>query len=149
MRISLYPEQRVPRECGGQLQTRVLFGLRRFSAILLLLLFGLSLLSPLFGSDGEANLPACCRRAGKHHCAMPAGSGAPDSGPALRGKGRCPSYPSGFGVGTVQTVIGVAPASASAFMPTAEFASCNSFELRVLSSLRFRAHGKRGPPLSA
>jgi hypothetical protein len=130
------------------LKTRVLFGLRRFSAILLLLLFGLSLLSPLLGSDGEANLPACCRRGGKHHCAMPAGKGSPDSGPALRGNGRCPSYP-GFGVGTTSTVYGVRPAQPSAFVPTAEFISCNSFELRVLSSLRLRAHGKRGPPLFA
>jgi|SRR5579883_1252967 len=37
----------------------------------MLLLFGLPLLAPVLASDiGEAGLPACCRRSGKHHCAM-------------------------------------------------------------------------------
>jgi hypothetical protein len=38
-------------------------------AIALLTLFSLSLIPPsAFASDPEAGLPACCRRAGKHHC---------------------------------------------------------------------------------
>ena len=119
--------------------------LRRISAILLLLLFGLSLLSPLFGSDGDTNLPACCRRGGKHHCSMDSGSGT--TGPAWRANGRCPSYP-GFGAGTMQLVAGVTPSTSASFELAAHQASCNSFELRVLSSLCLRAHAKRGPPAS-
>ena len=44
--------------------------LRRLLSILLLAVFGLPAVSPLFGlSTTEATrLPACCRRDGKHHC---------------------------------------------------------------------------------
>lgn len=46
--------------------------MRRFLAILLLLTFGSFLSEPLVAasSDQFANLPACCRRNGKHHCTM-------------------------------------------------------------------------------
>jgi hypothetical protein len=46
--------------------------MRRILAISLLLLFALPAVMPLFalGSDPDANLPACCRRNGKHHCMM-------------------------------------------------------------------------------
>jgi hypothetical protein len=44
--------------------------MRRSIAISLLLLFGLMPIAPLFAPDADANLPACCRRNGKHHCAM-------------------------------------------------------------------------------
>ncbi len=43
--------------------------MRRGFSILLALLFGLSPLSAIAGSD-DAGLPACCRRLGAHHCAM-------------------------------------------------------------------------------
>jgi hypothetical protein len=46
--------------------------LRNLFSILLLALIGLPLVSPLFAMTAMngANLPACCRRSGKHHCAM-------------------------------------------------------------------------------
>jgi hypothetical protein len=122
--------------------------LRRFSALLLLFVFGLSLLSPLFGSDGDSNLPECCRRAGKHHCSMASESGTQGSpsNPAWRNNGRCPFYP-GFATGTFPALTAVLLGIASAAALAAKRTSCNSFELRVLSSLRLRAHGKRGPPV--
>jgi hypothetical protein len=45
-------------------------GLRRLLAITLMLLFGLPMITLLFALDADAamNLPACCRRDGKHHC---------------------------------------------------------------------------------
>jgi len=45
---------------------------RRILAISLLALFLLPSVQPLFalGSGGDAGLPACCRRDGKHHRAM-------------------------------------------------------------------------------
>jgi hypothetical protein len=129
-------------------ENRLVCHLRRISAILLLLLFGGSLMSPLFGSEEDASLPACCRKSGKHHCSMDQNAGSLNSGPALRGNGRCPSYP-GFGAGAAPVIFGVFVATASAFALVAETSSCNSFELRVLSSLQLRAHGKRGPPVSA
>jgi hypothetical protein len=47
--------------------------MRRILAISLLGLFLLPTISPLLAltsSDPDANLPACCRRNGKHHCMM-------------------------------------------------------------------------------
>jgi hypothetical protein len=45
---------------------------RRSLSILLILLFGFPLVAPVFalGADGDATLPACCRKNGSHHCAM-------------------------------------------------------------------------------
>lgn len=52
--------------------------LRKVVAILLLAVFGLPLLSSAaLGQDAEAGLPACCRRAGAHHCAMTMGERGP------------------------------------------------------------------------
>jgi hypothetical protein len=46
--------------------------LRKLIAIALLALFGLPFASTLLAlaPKSEANLPACCRRSGKHHCMM-------------------------------------------------------------------------------
>ncbi len=46
--------------------------MRRLLAILLILVFGLPLISPLFalGGTDESKLPACCRKNGAHHCTM-------------------------------------------------------------------------------
>ena len=118
--------------------------MRRISAILLMALFSLSLISPaVFASDADSNLPACCRRAGKHHCAMTASQlGA--SGPAVQ-TGRCPVFPAGEAVpanrpvslpGTAQVVF-AGLASHPASRPQTE-ALC-----RISYS---RAAQKRGPP---
>ena len=44
--------------------------MRRIPAILLVFLFSFSLIGPALFVDAESNLPACCRRDGKHHCGM-------------------------------------------------------------------------------
>jgi len=45
--------------------------MRRAFATLLVLVFSLPLIAPAFASGpDDAQLPACCRRGGKHHCAM-------------------------------------------------------------------------------
>jgi hypothetical protein len=121
------------------------------SAILLLFLFALSLASPMLSSAGESSLPACCRRAGQHHCSLGAAAtaeGRSQSGPALRDSGRCPMYPA-FTVSTIAGFDGILAANGSAICMAAKAASCGSFELRVLSYLKIRAHSKRGPPVIA
>ncbi|WP_325387331.1 hypothetical protein [Edaphobacter sp.] len=47
---------------------------RRLLALSLLLLFSFPLVSPLLAlsTNSDANLPACCRRNGVHHCQMKA-----------------------------------------------------------------------------
>jgi hypothetical protein len=44
--------------------------MRRVIALSLMILFSWTLIAPLFASDTEAYLPACCRRNGTHHCMM-------------------------------------------------------------------------------
>lgn len=69
--------------------------MRRALAWLLLVLIGIPLISPLLLADPRPEMPACCRRDGKHHCAMPApdGESAP-AGPAVRGlQAKCQFYP--------------------------------------------------------
>jgi hypothetical protein len=61
----------------------------------LLLLFSFPLISPLFAvSPAEANLPACCRKDGKHHCMILQGNS--ETGGDVRVsvvRGRCPYCP--------------------------------------------------------
>lgn len=70
--------------------------MRRSVAISLLLWLALAIALPLAVSDGDQSLPPCCRRNGKHHCAMM------DTYLRLRASGtpmlnappmRCPLYP--------------------------------------------------------
>jgi hypothetical protein len=44
--------------------------MRRSIALALTVIFSLTLIAPVFGPGADANLPACCRRNGKHHCMM-------------------------------------------------------------------------------
>jgi hypothetical protein len=45
--------------------------MRRWFASLLVLVFSLPLIAPALASaPGDSQLPACCRRGGKHQCAM-------------------------------------------------------------------------------
>jgi hypothetical protein len=62
---------------------------RRFPAILLIAIFGFSAIGPAMVVDHSANLPACCRRDGKHHCASIETS---DAGPGVAGP-RCAEFP--------------------------------------------------------
>jgi hypothetical protein len=120
---------------------------RRLLAISLLLLFGLPLAAPLFGAAvDEATLPACCRRDGKHHCAMtPAENAAP---------------PSGLGTSSVREKCPYAPAAPALLLPRsfsppaetsviAQLAACPSVAARTETQGRIsldRGRQKRGPP---
>jgi hypothetical protein len=63
---------------------------RRLLAISLLMLFGLPFALPFFGEKAaEASLPVCCRRDGKHRCAM--ATMDPSQGSSMRTIGeKCP-----------------------------------------------------------
>jgi len=70
---------------------------RRLLALSLLLLFSFPLAAPLFAlsASSEANLPACCRRNGAHHCQMKmqeTGTAAQQT-TAFSTPMKCPSYP--------------------------------------------------------
>jgi len=122
--------------------------MRRVPAILLVFLFSFSLIGPALFVNAESNLPACCRREGKHHCGMAAQDTAdvPSSGPAVDAlRAKCPFFPSG---GAVVPDSGPAlPAAASA----AGVSSAGQIALPAEAEAGYRisfnrAHHKRGPP---
>jgi hypothetical protein len=119
--------------------------LRRLSAILLLALFVFSLLSPAFGSGSDANLPACCRLNGKHHCSMPIGGGASKSGAGFKANGKCPMYPPVVLSSGGSLAVHIRPTD-SAIFPDNGSAFGKERGLSTLSVPRARAHQKRGPP---
>ena len=62
----------------------------RIIAVALLLLSSADLAAPFLMPDAQSALPPCCRRDGKHHCAMMDmidGDGSPQFAPS-----RCPLY---------------------------------------------------------
>ena|SRR5580692_5147893 len=67
--------------------------MRRALASLLLLVFSFPLVALVAFADAESNLPECCRRVGKHHCAMGNDDATPARGVAFGSiRPRCPLY---------------------------------------------------------
>jgi hypothetical protein len=70
---------------------------RRLLALSLLLLFSFPLVSPLLAlsTNSDANLPACCRRNGVHHCEMKAQRTSTSAQAATVStiSTKCPFYP--------------------------------------------------------
>jgi len=119
--------------------------LRRISAVLLLILFSFSLLAPALASNADSNLPACCRRAGKHHCSMAAHSGSPQNGPGLAANKMCPLYGQ---TGAVQSesLIALGSQGVSFRTPRIVYAGGTPRIRSNLSAFRVKAHLQRGPP---
>ncbi len=114
---------------------------RRLLSIALLLAVSLPLAAPLLAAtDADALLPACCRRAGMHHCTG-ATPGAGWSAVPMQ----CPEYPR-----TVTPVRGgdaVLPGGGVLFggvvgssVVAVAFDACGQ-------SISLRVHGERGPPV--
>ncbi len=120
--------------------------MRRGLAILLMVLFSFPLISPaLFASDAGSNLPACCRRGGRHHCAMMAMQSESSSGPAMQ-VGRCPLFPT-TGEIPGSPAVSLPPVSQAIFAGLLSHpASCPQAEVLCLISYS-RAGQKRGPPV--
>lgn len=56
--------------CSPRGKRRYNWLVQRVSAVLLLVLFNFSLIATFALADSESKLPECCRRNGKHHCAL-------------------------------------------------------------------------------
>jgi hypothetical protein len=122
---------------------------RRISAIVLLALFSFSLIGPaLLSADSDSNLPACCRRDGKHHCSSMSGSDqTSSSGPSFKSGETCPFFPGSFITPTgSDTFIPVVSAAAS--VPHADRSPVQFSTQASGHSYLDRSHQKRGPPFS-
>jgi hypothetical protein len=117
--------------------------MRRAWAMLLLALFSFSLISPtVFASDADSNLPACCRRNGKHRCGMTAESQA--SGPAVQA-GRCAFFPTSQGL-PANRIVALVGISQAGFERLASHRASASQTEALSHSSYSRAGQKRGPP---
>src|SRR5882762_4471443 len=67
--------------------------MRRALASALLALFTIPLIVPALTAISDSNLPACCRRDGKHHCAMSDAAESPSGPTASAVQPKCPVYP--------------------------------------------------------
>jgi hypothetical protein len=122
--------------------------MRRTLAILLLLLFALPMVSPLLalGSGPDANLPACCRRNGKHHCMMSMERmQAMMYGTQLHAiPMKCPLFPKALNTAQHNELV-----THAAAMIFAELVSHPAIHLQTEARARvalFCARQKRGPP---
>jgi hypothetical protein len=120
---------------------------RKFLSILLLALFALPVVSPLFalGTDADAGVPVCCRRNGKHHCFMtdPVGSAPSEARFGVRGE-RCPYSPAAIG-----TVHQNQLTAAGLVVDLVTLASHPAGVVQIESRRRIardRSRQKRGPP---
>ncbi len=126
--------------------------LRKLITIALLVVFGLPFAQSLFAltPKGDANLPACCRRNGKHHCMMSMAERAQSLDDKARieaPKDKCPYAPATVAVSHHPTD-GVAAAS----VVYAELLSHPSVRPHTESKRRIardRSRSKRGPPTLA
>ena len=127
--------------------------LRKFLAIALLAIFGLPFATSLFAltPKSEANLPACCRKHGKHHCMMSAveRDGLNDGTPAFTAPfERCPYAPAAI-LGTHHPTKLASPSWQMFYAKFGGGSAGMGPAIRQRRLARDKAHGKRGPPLSS
>ena len=125
--------------------------LRKLLAIALLVAFGLPFASSLFAltPKSKVNLPACCRRNGKHHCVMsiPERQNATNDGTQFSAPpDKCPYCPSSIAAGhTNPLASGAHTASARVCVSSHPTGLVQTESKRRIS--RDRSRQKRGPPI--
>ena len=117
--------------------------MRRATSILLLLLFSFPLISPLFASTPDSNLPICCRRNGAHHCLMGSMMQSNPNHPSLHE--RCPYFPHAAATMQMQRVFfGHSQSRFAAVVAHPAGRAQTEARYRIA---RYRFHQKRGPPV--
>jgi len=124
--------------------------MRRGLSIFLILTFAFGPLSALADGSEDANLPACCRRAGAHHCAISMHRAA------MRAKAEsekttsigvpptCPQYP-GLAAMFAAPAPALAASSARAGIAVATLRTGDGGH-EVIFSATLGTHAGRGPP---
>jgi hypothetical protein len=130
--------------------------MRRLLSILLLLGLAMgpafesipahALASGWTGRVDESKIPACCRRNGKHHCAMGGASASENGQPAFSPVGCCPCMPQG----AASVVVGnsaIVAAPVATLRETAAPSAALPEQDRALNAGE-RTEPQRGPPAS-
>jgi len=117
---------------------------------LLIALFSFSLIGSALFVSPSANLPECCRRNGKHHCAMMMDMAAPQvdspSGPAFKSApARCPFYSKSGALPSASKTIVLQPSEEFIAALVGYPAVIAQAESRQRISFN-RSRQKRGPP---
>jgi hypothetical protein len=122
---------------------------RRACAILLLAFFSFPLISPEAFADSDSELPACCRRGGKHHCATMAEAHQqqPASAPAVRAVRQCANFPKADTVRAFSNTVLLS--AAQAFFASVASHPVVQPQTEARQRVSFsRSRQKRGPPIS-
>jgi hypothetical protein len=124
--------------------------MRRGLSIFLVLFMGLWPLTGTFAASEDLRLPPCCRRHGKHHCAMAMqmaammAKAASGTTPYVTAPMTCPLYP-GFGTGASAPAHALAATAAS--LPSPMVQACAAAANHAHARMRpIRRHAGRGPP---
>ena len=122
--------------------------MRRLLSITLLVVFLFPIAAPLFALS-TSDIPACCRKGGKHHCAMSAedraaldtfNNAAPQLAPT---PDSCPFAPRSTAAHTANFALATNPATTAA-ITTARNRIAQTRSRQRLAQIR--SHQKRGPP---
>jgi len=120
--------------------------MRRVPALILLAVFSFPLVAPAFAANADSPLPACCRRDGKHRCAMLSGYRETRS-PAISAiQSQCPYYPATTSTPASEgnaAILKTRQAIYASVPGEPAFAALMDVQYRADLC---RAHQKRGPP---
>jgi len=122
--------------------------MRRALASFLLAVFGFPPIAPALVADADSNLPACCRRGGKHHCAMMTDEGASAAGISVGPiRQPCPMWPAAAPAPASGPV--ALPESSGAVFGAVASHTARQFQTGARYRLSFdRSSQKRGPPVA-
>ena len=120
--------------------------MRRLLAILLLAVFSLPYASVLFAQEGaEAGVPACCRKNGKHHCALNPMQSSGAQGERINVVSeKCPYAPAV--PAAVHLSVFAAPAAGSIFAELVHHPAVHEQTHAKYRISRDRSRQKLGPP---
>jgi hypothetical protein len=115
--------------------------MRRALASVLLVLISSQLLTPLLPATTRSDLPACCRRDGKHHCVTDAAAGSPRT----LSTPKCELFPQAALVAARSKVSVVASGRGTALIDFFSFRLAEPADSRPRNA-SLRSAYKRGPP---
>ncbi len=117
--------------------------MRRLLVILLAFSFSFPLLLPVIAGATESELPACCRRDGKHQCGMAARKAS--GGEATFTKGACAQFPAGKSTVAERDNLILADAGGGETFAVAQ-AVAGAVQNSALAQFQ-RRESERGPPV--